>query len=201
MTAARTAAPSLIVDAGIASALLAGRKTQLRVSASSALSRCVADDCIRVRESCLVARHEAGRDIVTTAAKAEFAIFRDGWRQYRDGSGTPGRPPGNSDYKWIAAGHMPRWASRIALIVEAVRHERLQQVTRRDVRAEGAYPMLGGLLWRWPHPIPGRHLTARQAFARYWNVNHPTPGDRWEDDPTVIVIDFHMAFPPTLAYR
>jgi len=192
MTGSRSTEPFLIADSGIASAFLAGRKTQVRVGASSALSACVAGDHIRVRESCLAARHEAGRDIVTTPGKAEFAIFRDGWRQYRDGSGTPGRPPGDGDYIWVAAGHMPRWASRIRLVVEAVHRERLQQITRADIRAEGARPMLGALLWRWPPPIPGRHLTARRAFAGYWNVNHPTPGDRWEDDPIVIVLDVRV---------
>ena len=192
MTRARADVPSLIVDAGIASALLAGWKTQVRVGVSSALAGCAAGDPIRVRESCLAARHEAGRDIVTTPAKADFAIFRDGWRHYRDGSGKAGRPPGDSDYKWIAAGHMPPWASRMMLVVEAVRREKLQRITRRDIRAEGVRPVLGGMLWRWPRPIPGVHPTARRAFARYWNVNHPTARDRWEDDPPVIVIDFHV---------
>ncbi len=189
----RGAARSLIVDAGIAAALLSGRKTQVRVGASSALAGCVPGDRIRVRESCLAARHEAGRDIVTTLGKAEFVIFRDGWRHYRDGSDRPGRPPGDTEYKWIAAGHMPPWASRITLVVEATRQEQLQQITRHDIRAEGARPMLGGVLWRWPRPIPGIHPAARRAFATYWNVNHPTPGERWEDDPSVFVIDFHVA--------
>ncbi|CAN5650128.1 hypothetical protein BH10PSE14_BH10PSE14_01380 [soil metagenome] len=183
---------SLIVDPGMAAALLSGRKTQARVGAASTLSRCLPGDRIWVRESCLAARHEAGQDIVTTLRKAEFVIFHDGWRRYRDGSGKPGRRPGDTDYKWIAAWHMPRWASRITLVVEAVRHERLQQITRRDIRAEGAQPMLGGALWRWPRPIPGTSLTARRAFARYWNVNHPTPIERWEADPTVTVLVFRV---------
>ncbi len=184
---------SLIVDPGMAAALLSGRKTQVRVGAASGLARSVPGDRIWVRESCLAARHEAGQDIVTTLRKAEFAIFHDGWRRYRDGRGTPGRRPGDTDYKWIAAWHMPRWASRITLVVEAVRHERLQQITHDEIRAEGARPLLGGLLWRWPRPIPGTSLTARRAFARYWNVNHPTPGDRWEADPAVAVLAFRVA--------
>ncbi|MDB5711669.1 MAG: hypothetical protein JWL96_3739 [Sphingomonas bacterium] len=192
MNAAENDGPAVIVDPGIAAALIAGQKTQKRVGASSAVSRCVAGDRIRVRESCLAARHEAGQDIVTTPARAEFAIFWDGWRQYRDGSGKPGRPPGKADYKWIAAAHMPRWASRITLVVERVRQERLQQITRRDIRAEGVRPVLGGLLWRWPRPIPGMYRGARRAFAANWNVNHPAAGERWDDDPIVSVIDFHV---------
>lgn len=183
---------SLIVDPGMAAALLSGRKTQIRVGATSALSRCVPGDRIWVRESCLAARHEAGQDIVTTLRKAEFVIFHDGWRRYRDGSGTPGKRPGDADYKWIAAWHMPRWASRLTLVVEAVRNERLQQITRDDIRAEGARSLLPGAAWRWPRPIPGTSLTARRAFARYWNVNHPTPGERWEADPAVTVLVFRV---------
>ncbi len=186
------AALATFADPGIASALLGGRKTQLRVGARSALARCRSGDRIVVREACLAARNEAGQDIVTTLRKAEFVIFRDGWRQYRDDSAKPGRPPGDVDYKWIAARHMPHWAARMTLAVEAVREERLRQITQRDLRAEGAMPILGGLWWCWPQPIPGRHLTARRAFARYWNVNHPTPGERWEDDPTVIVLGFRV---------
>eukprot|EP01035_Chromulina_nebulosa_P032687 gene32686-biopygen21108 len=168
---------SLIVDPGMAAALLSGRKTQVRVGAASGLARCVPGDRIWVRESC----------------PAAFVIFHDGWRRDRDGGGTPGRRPGDTDYKWIAAWHMPRWASRITLVVEAVRHERLQQITRDDIRAEGARPLFGGSLWRWPRPIPGADLTARRAFARYWNVNHPTPGDRWEADPAIAVLTFRLA--------
>ncbi|MEG3144915.1 hypothetical protein U1839_09635 [Sphingomonas sp. RT2P30] len=184
---------SLIVDPGMASALLSGRKTQVRVGAGTHMARCVPGDRIWVRESCLAARHAAGQDIVTTLRKAEFVILHDGWRHYRDGRGTPGRRPGDTDYKWIAAWHMPRWASRLTLIVEAVRHERLQQITRDDIRAEGARPLFGGSLWRWPPPIPGTSPTARRAFARYWNVNHPTSGERWEADPAIAVLTFRVA--------
>ena len=184
--------PSIIVDPGMASALLAGGKTQIRVGARSALSGSAPGDRLRVREACIAGRREAGQDIATQLSKAEFAIFTDGWRRYRDGSGQPGRPPGEDDYTWIAATHMPRWASRLTLVIEWVRAERLQQITRADISAEGAFPILGGLLWRWPKPLPGRHLTARRAFAANWNVNHPTPGDRWEDDPPVIVLGFRI---------
>ena len=195
MTGNRAGKPWFIADPGIAAALLAGQKTQLRVGAGSALGTCAAGDLISVRESCLAARHQGGQDLVTTPARAEFAIFRAGWRRYRDGGGEPGRAPGDTDYKWIAAGHMPHWASRMTLAVEAVRRERLQQISAADVLAEGARPIFAGLLWRWPRPLPGIYLTARRAFARHWNVNHPVRGERWEDDPTVIVLDIRLVRP------
>ena len=192
VTSIRSSDPSIIVDPGMASALLSGRKTQVRVGMRSALAQSGPGDRLWVRESCIAGRREAGQDLATALSKAEFAIFTDGWRRYRDGSGKPGRRPGDGDYEWIGATHMPRWASRITLVVEWTRAERLQQITRADIRAEGALPILGGLLWRWPRPIPGKSLTARRAFAANWNVNHPTPGDRWEDNPPVIVLGFRV---------
>ena len=195
VTRIRSSDPAIIVDPGMASALLSGRKTQVRVGVRSALARSMPGDRLWVREACIAGRREAGQDLATALSKAEFAIFTDGWRRYRDGSGQPGRRPGDDDYEWIAATHMPRWASRITLVVEWTRAERLQRITRPDIRAEGALPILGGFLWRWPRPIPGKSLTARRAFAANWNVNHPTPGDRWEDNPSVIVLGFRVESP------
>jgi len=185
----------MIADPGIASALLSGRKTQARVGAMSDLARSVPGDRLWVREACIAGRSEAGQDYMTSLRKAEFARFPDGWRQYRDGYGHAGRRPDDRDCEWIGATHMPRWASRMTLVVEWIRREPLQHITRADIVAEGALPILGGLLWRWPRPIPGLHLAARRAFAAYWNVNHPTPGGRWEDDPQVVVLGFRIEAP------
>ncbi|WP_336963281.1 hypothetical protein [Sphingobium aquiterrae] len=183
---------STIVDPGMANALLSGRKTQMRLGTMSPLSRCRPGDRIQVREACIAGRIDAGQELSTSLNKAEFVIFPDGWRQYPDGSGHAGRVPGDVDHQWVSAVHMPRWASRMTLIVDGVRTERLQAIAADDIRAEGARPVLGCWFWRWPRPIRGIDLTARRAFRRYWNINHGTPGDRWEDDPEIIVLDFHL---------
>jgi hypothetical protein len=77
---------------------------------------------------------------------------------------------------WCPSIHMPRWASRLNLEVEAVRVERLQAITEEDARAEGATP-------RCPEE------TARDAFMALWDrIN----GKRapWSANPWVWVVTF-----------
>jgi len=181
-----------IADPGMAAALLAGRKTQLRVLDRSPLAGAMPGDRIAVREACIAGRDVGGQVYSTSLAKAEFVIFADGWRRYRDGSGKAGRRPTDPEHHWISALQMPKWASRATLVIEAVRTERLQQITQRDVRAEGASPLVAGLAWRWPKPVPGIHPTARRAFARYWDILHTPPGERWQDNPLTVVLDFRV---------
>lgn len=181
-----------IGDPGMVSALLSGRKTQMRVLPQSPLARTKPGDRIWLREACVAARYQAGEIYSTTLAKAELVVFADGWHQHRDGRGERGRPPADPDYEWITAMHMPRWASRATLVVDWMRTDRLRHITRDDIRAEGAQPIAGGLLWRWPRPMPGLHLSGRRAFARYWDIHHSLPGERWDDDPMVAVLGFHV---------
>ncbi len=181
---------STVIDPGMARAIRSGRKTQMRVCAGSPLSRCVPGDQIRLREACIPGRVKAGRDHFCALRKAEFVIFADGWRQYADGSGHPGRRPGNSEHRWVAAVHMPDWACRTTITVEWIRTERLQKITTPDIKAEGVLPLVGGWLWRLPAPIPGLYRKAEDAFSSYWDIVHGTSGERWEDDPLVAVIGF-----------
>jgi len=181
----------VIVDPGMASALLSGRKTQLRLLAASAQPCPAAGDRLLVREACIAGRYIDGKVFSTALARAEFMIFWDGWRQHRDGSVIKGRAPTDPDHDWLPALRMPVWGARAMLVVDWSRTEPLQHITRRDIRAEGASALLGGLSWRWPRPIPGRRLTAHRAFAHYWDVSHASPGERWADDPLVHVVGFH----------
>ena len=83
-------------------------------------------------------------------------------------------------YRWHPSIHMPREAARIFLRVTGERAERLQDITTKDIRAEGAV---------------GRHFQAatRGAFADLWDStikpkDLPTYG--WAANPWVWVIEF-----------
>lgn len=181
----------VIAGPAVARALLAGWQTRWRAPADSPLSRCVPGDRLIVREACIPGRIRDGGEVMTDLARAEFVVFPDGWRRYRDGSGRSGTLPRDADEKWIAAVHMPRWAVRIALIVERGRIEPVQAITRGGLCGEGLRPLLGGLVWR--APAHGVGLSPRRLYARRWNLDHPTPGCRWQDNPSTIVLDVRRA--------
>ncbi len=87
--------------------------------------------------------------------------------------------------------HMPRWASRITLEVEAVRIERLQEITDEDALAEGVYKHEswgGGHHYRAHAESDLCGVWAALAFAKLWNSIHG-PG-AWEKNPWVVVIGF-----------
>lgn len=181
----------VIAGPAVARALLAGWQTRWRAPADGPLSRCEQGDSLIVREACIPGRIRDGVEVMTDLARAEFVVFPDGWRRYRDGSGRSGPLPRDADEKWIAAVHMPRWAVRIELIVERGQIEPVQAITRADIRAEGVRPLLGGLFWR--APAHGIGFSARRLYAHRWNRDHPTPGYRWQDHPATIVLDVRRA--------
>jgi hypothetical protein len=85
---------------------------------------------------------------------------------------------------------MPRWASRIALEITAVRVERLQEITEKDARAEGIID--GGCLNCGEHEPCGCNNPqpdARDSFVWLWDsINGKTCP--WSSNPFVWVIEF-----------
>jgi hypothetical protein len=163
-----------------------GRKTQVRRLATSPFAALNAGDTLWVQESCapLLSGAVAGqRANPVPVSVADHVMMRDGWRQYRSehgGHGEQGDVPDNSfgRIKWLQAVHMPRWASRLVLGVHHVHVESLQALTSADARKEG--------MSRWPLPW----ASPRARFARMWDATRGTPGERWRDNPDVVVIDF-----------
>jgi hypothetical protein len=89
---------------------------------------------------------------------------------------------------WKPSIHMPRWASRIDLLITGVRVERLQDISEDDARAEGA---------RECDPVSGREVllagpSQRGSFRLHYrdiweSINGP---GSWDANPWVWVIEF-----------
>jgi hypothetical protein len=108
-------------------------------------------------------------------------------------------PPGSTDFpgqwpaedgrgsdeapKWRPSIHMPRWASRIILVVNNVRLERLQMISHADILAEGIRDA-----------GPGGEIINTDTFARLWDEIN---GDRapWVSNPWVWVMEFRRSQP------
>lgn len=120
-------------------------------------------------------------------ATADSAVMRDGWQQYRDGRGEAGAVPDNSfgRIKWFQAVHMPRWASRISLTVEDVRIESLHFMTKNDAISEG----YASRVRFWQSPI--------DQFRTHWDAIRGTEGERWADNPAVVVLSFSRCAVPS----
>lgn len=90
--------------------------------------------------------------------------------------------------RWCPSIHMPRWASRITLVIESIRAERLQDITEDDAKAEGVKEWAAAYCSR----LPEDELYARAYFELMWGHGD---GRRypWESNPFCWVI----AFAPT----
>ena len=95
---------------------------------------------------------------------------------------------------------MPRWASRIALEVVAVRIERLQECSSADARAEGVVELPrqhGDSSTLWTADVqagPALHgITPRHAYQRLWERINGT--GTWATNPWVLVVEFEPVLP------
>ncbi|WP_457663959.1 hypothetical protein [Sinorhizobium medicae] len=112
---------------------------------------------------------------------------------------THGFPAMQRDGRHRQAMHMPRWASRLTLIVSDVRVERLQDISESDTRAEGVEPLHQG--W-FPYGITtfmttisnGREVpaqyaeTASASYRMLWDSINGRGA--WEANPWVAAYTF-----------
>ena len=185
----------IILAPSAADRVRAGAKTQVRLIATSPLRDCRPGDRLWVKETCVGGRQAAGQahDLFAAIYKADFVVFTDGWRQDKQGRGEHGRVPTSRKLEWAPAIRMPRWASRTELVVEAVAVEPLCSIDRAGIIADGQIAAFAGFYGRWRHPARGLWRDPKRAFAAMWNATHGTPGERWEDNPDVVVLSFRTA--------
>ena len=107
----------------------------------------------------------------------EAAIFRASFDRSAPGTG------------WRSSATMPRWASRLTLIVTDVRVQRVQDISEEDARAEG-YP----LSWdEKPYDPPPPEVDSWQGYGRasmclHWNRRHGP--DAWARNDWVVASTF-----------
>jgi hypothetical protein len=77
---------------------------------------------------------------------------------------------------------MPRWASRVTLEVTGVRVERVRDIDRAGILAEGIERLSPGNLFR----------LEREMFSALWNGINAKRGYGWNTNPLVWVITFKV---------
>mgnify|MGYP000491065299 FL=1 len=85
------------------------------------------------------------------------------------------------DVQWRPSIHMPRWASRILLEITDVRVERVQDISDRDARDEGAEHI---------GDCEGAYVA---GFRRLWEAINGD--DSWAENPWVWVVTFRRVEP------
>lgn len=168
-------------------ALLAGRMTQIRLPAwkmdcgnrvqwaPTRWQRVKAGDRLWVRESFSYDRLDIDKDGIPPPW-----YWADGNPEF--GDWTKPKP----------SIHMPRWASRLTLIVTAVKQEPLHSISEEDARAEGVESFIDGGKRFWKRYRDGGWNTYVDnpigSFASLWTELHG-PG-AWERNEEVCAISF-----------
>lgn len=179
----------IIFSGPMVCALLDGRKTQTRRLATSPLRNVEVGDRIYVRESWRT--HRAYDDLSPSEMGGEERVWFDADRDNCDQHG-----------RRRASMHMPRWASRLTLLVIDKRVQRLRSCSAADAIAEGILvgeplPEVPGSFGDIYHdgvtdPIDGWTRSPIEAYATLWDSLHTKPGERWEDNPEVVAITFEV---------
>jgi len=99
--------------------------------------------------------------------------------------------------RWKPSIHMPRWASRINLLVKDVRVERVQDITEDGARAEGitVLPLQeesDPSAWWESSPGVNQARSARQSFIGLWDSINEKRGYGWDVNSWVWVVEFEV---------
>ncbi|CCG42457.1 hypothetical protein [Magnetospirillum molischianum] len=163
----------IIFSSPMVRALLSKRKTQTRRLASSPLAKCRPGDRLWVRETWApTCRIQDDRLRRTVMDDGDQVIY-------------PDMVAGHL-IRWRPSIHMPRWASRLTLVVSDVRFQRLQEISEDDAWAEGVIV---------PDDIadhPGLGDKFTMAYVRFWNSLYGN--DAWAVNPPVVALTFAVHY-------
>jgi hypothetical protein len=90
--------------------------------------------------------------------------------------------------------HMPRWASRLTLLVTGVKVERLSDISDKDAIAEGIVEDDGNIPDIWYCPggskfgVKRMGATPQEAFRYLWEAINGA--EAWDENPWVVAVTF-----------
>lgn len=138
---------------------------------------------------------------------AEFIVMKaDGSSWQCKNDGPPDRCCHKMDYpdwgvsRWRPSIHMPRWASRLSLLITDIRVERVQEISEEDAVAEGVdgdpLPELSSdeieLL---DYPLWDEARPAASRFSLLWDSINGKRGFGWEKNSWVWCVSFEPIKP------
>lgn len=177
-------------------AVIAGRKTQVRLPAQTIRK-------VRLRRATEPGAFVAGPSPWYSLQTGDEIRVRESMSWDRpnrrfvycaDGTEVPSiaAPPSGTTAAMLRSISVRHQASRLTLIVTEVRLQLLQQTTEDEAVAEGIVRMSCGRFCKEGGDRPV-FTSAVGAFRHQWKATHTRVGERWEDNPTVVVVDFEPA--------
>ena len=171
----------ILFSGAMVRALLDGQKTQTRRLATSPCAAWEPGDRLYVREAWRTDKEredlkpswlEQGRDHIWFEAD-------------RDNCDAHGRlRPGI---------HMPRWASRLTLLLRDVTVSPLRSISSMDAESEGVERHHAARGWRHYSKPSLWCASPEHSFETLWNSLHDKAGERWADNPDVVALTFEVA--------
>lgn len=131
--------------------------------------------------------HGLRQDIPLRYAIGDRLWVRESWCPADGGAAYMADHPGDPrGLGWKPSIHMPRWASRMTLVVDGVKVERVQDISEADAVAEGCgvpNTRLDSVYSRWDSD-------PRDEFCNLWDGINAKRGLGWDANPWVCALSF-----------
>lgn len=203
----------ILCTASVVRNLLDGRQTQDRRPISSPLAKCRVGDRLWVRETCRAEELSRPPQTRPATARERAALRRteviaideldgldgiryladDHWQKIENTAAAGEAWSAMFHYRGRGKGgignhvpsiHMPRWASRLTLVVTEVRQQWLQDISEEDARAEGA----PRLVYDGEAFYESSRGTHKIGFAGLWD--HLYGAGSWDANPELVTLTF-----------